>query len=128
MPFEKGNQLRKGVPNPNAGRKPRSNEDELRSLLDDSWPVNERIATVIALVEQAKGGNVNAAKLLFTYGYGTPPSMDEATIQERVDADIEKFFTTLEEKLSPPLWSEVKRAIGIGEGDSEEEAEESEDG
>jgi hypothetical protein len=72
MQFERGNQARKGKPNPNAGRKTDKDLAELQRVMAEACPYEERVDAFRVLVAKAKASDVGALKLLFGYLYGTP--------------------------------------------------------
>lgn len=109
MPFQKGNKF--GGKKPGAGRKPKSREEELHSLLGDAWPLDRRRTVIDVLASRAQSGDVRAVSLILAYAYGTPPSGDEMRIQEAVDAEFDNLIKTLEKKLSPAAWKEVRAAL-----------------
>jgi hypothetical protein len=72
MPFEKGNQIRKGKASPNSGRKTDKTLSELQRVMEEACPYQDRVEAFRVLTGSAKAGDVNAAKLMFGYLYGTP--------------------------------------------------------
>lgn len=117
---------------PNSGRKPKSTEEELRRLFDESWTLEERKAHLermkeIALNTVDNKSAIAAWKALMAYRFGTPRSGDELRTEEAVDDALENQLTQLEANLTPSAWREVEVALGIESG-GEEEASESGDG
>lgn len=70
MPFQSGNQIRRGASNPNAGRKPNTLRKELEQLCADVMPEATRKQILSSVVKKAKDGDLDAAKWLFELRYG----------------------------------------------------------
>jgi hypothetical protein len=62
----------RGGARPGAGRKANHVEADLRALMDEAWPYDERVAVIVALCKSAKNGNVKAAVALLDRALGKP--------------------------------------------------------
>lgn len=62
----------RGGPRPNSGRKSKAALMGLKALLDKCWTVEDREACVRDLARKARGGEMEAVKLLFNYAFGKP--------------------------------------------------------
>lgn len=100
-----------GGARPNSGRKPKSDEQQLKSLLDTSWPIADRTAAIKRLGDVAKGGDVQTIKLLMAYTYGTPPSGDELKLRAALEVEIERIFVVIEKHFGTEAFAEFKRAL-----------------
>lgn len=79
MPFEKGNQLRKGKSAPNSGRKADKDIAELQRVMDKALDFEERVEIFRVMGARARSGDSGAAKLVLGYLYGTPVQRAEIT-------------------------------------------------
>src|SRR5215208_8107639 len=68
-----------------AGRKPKSSEEELQSLLDSGWPKKERKAAIKKYAERASKGDLESFKVLMAYTYGKPKEKHELTGKDGKD-------------------------------------------
>lgn len=62
-----------------SGRKSNAARDDLTKLLNRAWPKAERAEMIKRLAIQANAGDVRAAALLLSYGYGKPIERVEHT-------------------------------------------------
>ena len=54
------------------GRPSVRRELDLKNLMDEAWPVADRILSIKAVAALAQAGDVQAAKLLMSYAHGLP--------------------------------------------------------
>jgi hypothetical protein len=83
MSFQAGNTFGRH-PNPNGGRKPRFDEEQLDRIFSRGWPIKDRVEAVRQLALKANQGDVQAAALLLSYCYGKPRQMVEIEAQLEV--------------------------------------------
>lgn len=60
-----------------AGRKPRTDEQDLLRLLDTAWPKKERAAAIRKHAELANQGDVRSFGILMAYAFGKPTEKHE---------------------------------------------------
>jgi hypothetical protein len=61
-----------GGARPNSGRKSKAALMGLKALLDKCWTPEDRESCVRELAMKARGGDMEAVKLLFNYAFGKP--------------------------------------------------------
>lgn len=67
-----GNNLSQGQKKSSAGAKAEKDAEQLRRIMDQGWPVKERIAATQKQAELAAAGNTQAYWRLMSYAYGKP--------------------------------------------------------
>lgn len=70
---------RHGGARPNAGRKPKAQEQDALKLMTSAWPMARRRKAIKALADAAEKGNVKAVGLLMAYAYGKPKETHQHT-------------------------------------------------
>lgn len=71
-----------GGARPGAGRKPKYDEEELRILLDKSWPLSARVKALKACATKAAEGSLPHIEFLSAYSYGKPKERKEHSTGE----------------------------------------------
>jgi len=61
------------------GRKRRADEEEMLALFDRAFPESKRLAVIRKIVDKALKGNLDCARFLWSYIYGTPVQRQEHT-------------------------------------------------
>jgi hypothetical protein len=98
----------------NSGRKKKSVSDELKSLLDEACPDEDRKQIINAIVARAKAADVRCAAFIFDRIYGTPKSGDDILIQEKVDAELDIVIRKIREVCPPDTADQVIDSIFHG--------------
>ena len=102
---------RSGGARAGAGRKPKPQMEELRSLLDEAWPREARINAIRALACFSDAGFPGAMRLLLAYAYGTPTTLDESAIAQAVSVEIDAFMDALKDRLDARTFAKVVAAV-----------------
>lgn len=63
---------KRGGARPGAGRKRKTEEEEIKRAFLQGWPESDRIQTIEVMGHRARAGDVKAATLLMNYAYGRP--------------------------------------------------------
>jgi hypothetical protein len=100
-----------GGARPNAGRKSKSDERELKSLLDAAWPLTARASAIERVGQIATAGDVQSFKTLMAYTYGTPPSGDELKLRAALEVELDRIFAIIEKHFGAEAFAEFKRVL-----------------
>jgi hypothetical protein len=112
MPFEPGNQLRKGKRVPHSGRKPNELKREVAALFEKALPYEARQAIVERIAAKAKHGDLKAAEWVFNRLYGRVASpSDEALAEARTEvakAQVELIKAQTKGQLSQSVYVDTQ--------------------
>lgn len=93
-----GQKERSGGARANAGRPPKSSEEELQDLLKKGWSRKQRLEAIKKVANRASLGDLEATKLLMAYTYGKPKERHEHSGPDRgpipvsITGALDKFY------------------------------------
>jgi hypothetical protein len=93
-----GQKEKSGGSRSGAGRKPKSQEEELQILLRKGWSAKQRLEAIQKLATLAALGNLEAIKLLMGYTFGKPKERHEHSGPDRspipisLTGALDKFY------------------------------------
>lgn len=90
MQFQKGNQVRRGKANPNAGRRPDAARQERKKILQDALPPEKMTAIVRKQAEAAENGDLKAAQWCWMLVHGRPANLFDERLSEARAALVEQ--------------------------------------